>query len=280
MAQPLKIYHDGSIRDINAVGNRDVGCAHGLDRRYSLEAQIAMGRSHAQEPERASQLVTDPVITQYVTRIGQNLVRSSDAQVRFTFKIIATDDVNAFSLAAGFIFVDSGLILAVDDEAELAAVISHEIAHVAACHGAQEMAREEAAHSVAMPLIFRLAARHINPKTLDLAPARSFESDADFLAIQYLYKAGYDPQALSAFLEKVKAIQDQRPGRRGKDFESDAQIADRIKRTQQEISTLLPLAPEYNVDTSDFQEVKVRLGEMKSGHKPDAIGQKNSEFVP
>ncbi len=259
MAQPLKTYHNGSIRDVGAVGNRDVGCNHGPGSQYPLEAQIEMGRSDAQAVETTSKLITDPVITGYVNRIGQNLVRNSDAQVRFTFKIISTGDVNAFSLPGGFIFVDSGLILATENEAELAAVISHEIAHVAACHAAQEMASEEVTDLASLPLIFRLVARHITRNTAYLPPARTFESDADLLALEYLYKTGYDPRALPAFFETTMAIQKQRPGSGGKAFEPDAQITDRIKKTKQEINTLLPPILEYKVDSSDFQEIKLRL---------------------
>ncbi len=271
-AQPRKTYHDGSIRDVGAVGHRDIGCSHGLGSQYSLQAQVEMGRSDAQKVETTSKLITDPVITGYVDRIGQNLVRNSDAQVRFSFKIIATGDVNAFSLPGGFIFVDSGLILAAENEAELAAVISHEIAHVAACHAAQEMASEEVNDLASLPLIFRLVARHITRNTAYLPPAGSFESEADLLALEYLYKTGYDPWALPAFFETTVAIQKQRPGSRGKAFEPDAQIADRIKKTQQEIKALLPPTPQYKVDSSDFQEIKLRLAEVEK-QPQNALGR-------
>jgi beta-barrel assembly-enhancing protease len=266
IVQPLKAYHDGSIRNIRAVGARDVGCAHGLGSRYSLQAQVEVGRSDAQQIEAASTLITDPAITSFVNRVGQNLVRNSDAQVPVTFNIIDAGPVNAFSLPGGFIFVNSGLILAADDEAQLAAVIAHEIAHVAACHGAQEMAAEELTNVASMPRIFRLTARNLAMNTVYLPPADRLEADADFLAIQYLYKAGYDPQALSAFLEKARDIQKPGRGTRDKAFHSDAQLADRIKKTQREISALLPPAAEYKVDTSEFQDMKLRLA---GGHEPD-----------
>ena len=276
MAQPLKTYHDGSIRGISAVGTRDVGCARGPGSRYSLQEQAVVGRSDAQKVETTSKLIADPVITSYVNRIGQNLVRNSDARVPVAFKVIKTGDVNAFSLPGGSIFVHSGLILAADDEAQLAAVIAHEIAHVAACHGAQEMAAEELANVASVPRIFRLTARHLAMNTVYL-PSAGLEADADFLAIQYLYKAGYDPQALTAFLEKARASQKQGRGAPDKAFDSDAQLADRIKRARREISTLLPPASEYKVDTSDFQQIKLRLTELEGGHKPDTLKQTNLE---
>jgi predicted Zn-dependent protease len=271
-------YHEESIRDISDVGNRDVGCAHGLGSRYNLKAQIQVGHSDAQQVEARSKLITDRVITEYVNRIGQNLVRNSDARVAVTFKIIDAEDVNAFSLPGGFIFVDSGLILAADDEGQLAAVMAHEIAHVAACHPAQEMAAKELTKVASVPRIFRLTARHLDINTVYLPPVRSFESEADFLAVQYLYKTGYDPQALSSFFEKIKRLRKQKPGSRGEGFDADAQLSERIKRTQQEISTLLPPASQYKVDTSDFQEIKARLAEMKLGirHDGDRPGARNA----
>ena len=246
----------------------DIGCVRGLGSRYSLEAQVEMGRSYAQEVETTFKLITDPVITEYVNRITQRLVRNSDSQIRFTIKIIETDEIDAYSLPGGFVFVDSGLILAVDNEAELAGVIAHEIAHVAACHAAQELAREELTNLVSAPLIFRLLLRRITLNTSYLEPIRSFESEADFLAIRYLYKAGYDPQALSSFFEKLKAMEKQKPGNLAKAFESHPHIADRIKRSQQEINKLPPTA-EYKVDTSDFQGIRKRLFELENGHKLD-----------
>lgn len=278
MAQPLKTYRDGSIRDISAVGTRDVGCARGMGSRYSLQAQAEVGRLDATAVETTSTLITDSAVSDYVNHIGRNLVRNSDARVPVAFKIVDTRDVNAFSLPGGFIFVDSGLILAADDEAQLAAVIAHEIAHVAACHGAQEMAAEELVNGASVPPIFRLTARHLAVNTVYLPPAGRLEADADFLAIQYLYKAGYDPLALSAFLEKAKALQKQKPGSRSEGFGS-AQLADRIKKNQREISTLLPPAPEYKVDTSDFQDMKLRLIKLQAGHKAVTLEQKDRENV-
>lgn len=260
----LKTYHDGSIRDISAVGNRDIGCTRGLGGQYSLEAQSKLGQSYAQQVEKTFKIVTDPVLTEYVNRIGQNLVGNSDTQVPLTVKIIDSNEVNALSLPGGFIFVDSGVILVADSEAELAAVISHEIAHVAACHAAQEMAREEQSKLASMPLIFKLALRRITLNTSYLKPTRIFESEADLLGAEYLYKAGYDPQALASFLEKVKATERPESGSRAKNFESQPRMTARIERTQQDINTLLPPAAEYKVDTSEFQEIKKRLALVKN----------------
>src|SRR5579885_2305781 len=152
-AKPVKIYNDGSLRDINAIGNRKVGCDRGIGNWYSLEKQIAMGWQYSQQVESTSKLVTDPIITEYVNRVGQNIVRNSDAQVPFVIKVVDTDDINAFALPGGFFYVDSGLILAADNEAELAGVMSHEIAHVAACHMARQNTRGKMMHMASIPLM-------------------------------------------------------------------------------------------------------------------------------
>jgi len=274
-AKPVKLHHDGSIRDIDAVGNRNVGCVRGIGNWYSLDRQIAMGRSYAQQVELSSKLVTDPVITEYVNRVGQNLVRNSDALVPFTIKIVDTDDINAFALPGGFFYVDSGLILAADSEAELAGVMAHEIAHVAACHAAREMSRGQLMNLASIPLIFvgggiGYAIQNVAGLAMPmgfLKFTRSFESEADYLGIQYMYKAGYDPQALTAFFEKVKAMEKHKPGSLAKAFDTHPQTPDRIEKTQQEINTLLPPLAEYKVDTSDFQDIKDRLSELENRHK-------------
>ena len=272
-----KTYHDGSLRDLDAIGNRKVGCDRGLGNWYSLEKQIDMGRQYAQQVESSTKLVTDPAITEYINRIGQNLVRNSDAQVPFTIKVVDTDDVNAFALPGGFFYVDSGLILAADNEAELAGVMSHEIAHVAACHLARENTRGQLMQLASIPLIFvgggiGYAAQSLAGLAIPmgfLRFTRSFESEADFLGVEYLYKAGYDPQALTAFFEKIKAMEKHKPGTLAKTFDTHPQTPERIAKTQQEINTLLPPEAEYKLNTSEFDDVKERLALLQNRHKID-----------
>jgi beta-barrel assembly-enhancing protease len=277
LPKAAKTYHDGSLRDLDAIGNRKVGCDRGLGNWYSLEKQIEMGRQYAQQVESSTKLVTDPEITEYVNRIGQNLVRNSDAQVPFTIKVVDTDDINAFALPGGFFYVDSGLILAADNEAELAGVMAHEIAHVAACHLARENTRGQLMQLASIPLIFvgggiGYAAQSLAGLAVPigfLRFTRSFESEADFLGVEYLYKAGYDPQALTAFFEKIKALEKHKPGTLAKTFDTHPQTPDRIAKTQQEINTLLPPEAEYKLNTSEFEDVKQRLAQLENRHKID-----------
>lgn len=270
-----KQYHDGGIRDISAIGNRNVGCGRGLGNWYSIEGQIRMGKQFSQQVESQSKMISDPVITEYVNRVGQNLVRNSDSQVPFTIKVIDSDDINAFALPGGFFYVNSGLILAADNEAEMAGVMAHEIAHVAACHAARENTRGQLLNLASIPLIFvgggigyagYEAAGLALPLTF-LKFSRSFESEADFLGVEYMYKAGYDPQAFTQFFEKVEAKEKKKPGTLAKAFETHPQTPDRMSKSQQEISTLLPPAPQYKLDSSEFQDIKARLAQIENRHK-------------
>ncbi len=270
-----KAYHDGSIRDINAIGNRNVGCGEGIGNWYSLDKQIAEGKAFAQQVESTAKLVKDPVVTEYINRLGQNLVRNSDARVPFTIKVIDSDDVNAFALPGGFFYVNSGLILAADNEAELAGVMAHEIGHVAACHAAREQTRGSLAQLASIPLIFvggmagygaYQAASLALPLTF-LKFSRGFEAQADYLGVEYLYKAGYDPEAYIAFFEKIEAKEKKKPGFLAKTFETHPLTPDRIAKAQEEIATILPPRNEYILDTSEFDDVKARLAAIENGHK-------------
>ena len=270
-----KVKHDGGIDDLDAIGNRNVGCAKGMGNWYGLEKQIALGKQVSQEVETQSKVITDPVVSEYINRLGQNLVRNSDSQVPFTIKVIDSDDINAFALPGGFFYVNSGLILAADEEAELAGVMAHEIAHVAACHAARENTRASLAQFMTIPLIFLggpigyagyEAASFAVPMTF-LKFSRGFESQADYLGVQYMYKAGYDPQAFVSFFEKVQAQEKKKPGTISTAFSTHPQTPDRIQASQKEIASILPAKAEYMVTGSEFDEVKARLAAIENKRK-------------
>jgi hypothetical protein len=269
-----KVKHDGSEKDVDAIGNRKVG-GRGLGNWYSLETEIKVGQQYAMQVEQSVKLVQDPVVTEYVNRIGQNLVRNSDAQVPFTIKVIDSDEVNAFALPGGFFYVNSGLILAADEEAELAGVMAHEIAHVAARHGMRQMTRANWAQIGTLPLIFvgggigygiYEASSLALPLTF-MKFQRNFEAEADYLGLQYMYKTGYDPQAFIAFFEKLQAKEKKKPGTLAKAFASHPQTPDRIAVSQKEIATILPARAQYIVSTSEFDDVKSRLAVIENRHK-------------
>jgi predicted Zn-dependent protease len=275
----------GSKEDVDAIGNRNVGKGVNF---YSLEKEIAMGKAYAQEVERSAKMVDDPVVTEYVNRVGQNLVRNSDAKVPFTIKVIDSDQINAFALPGGFFYVNSGLILRADSEAELAGVMAHEIAHVAARHGTRNETKGEIAQMATIPLIL------LGPggwagygiyEGLNFAIPMSFlkfsrdnEREADYLGLQYMYKAGYDPNAFVTFFEKVEAEEKRQPGSVPKFFSTHPPTPERVVNIQKEISDVLPAREQYIVTTSEFDTVKARLHGIENRTK--LVDQKSKDSKP
>ena len=274
-----KAKHNGGKDDVDAIGNRKVA---GWDW-YSIESEIRMGKEYATQIESSLKLVTDPTINEYVNRVGQNLVRNSDAKVPFTIKVVDSDVINAMALPGGFFYVNSGLILAADNEAELAGVMAHEIAHVAARHTTRQLTRYQFANYMSLPLIFigggiGLAAREAAgigiPMTF-LKFSRSFEAEADYLGIQYMYKAGYDPNEFVNFFEKIQAQEKKKPGSMAKVFTDHPQTPDRITKSQEEIATILPAKDQYIETTSEFNDMKARLAAIENRHKVDDANNPN-----
>jgi predicted Zn-dependent protease len=261
-------------KDPDQIGKRDVGKGVNF---YSIQKEIALGKTMAEDVEREAKLLDDPVITEYVNRIGQNLVRNSDAKVPFTIKVIDSEEVNAFALPGGFFFVNTGLILKADSEAELAGVMAHEIAHVAARHGTRQATRGQLINYGSIPLIFmggwagyavRQAAQLAIPLGF-LQFSRGFEREADMLGLQYLYKTGYDPTSFVDFFEKIQAMEKKKPGTIASVFSSHPMTSKRIRAAQEEIQKDLKPQPQYVVDTSEFQRVKTRLEWILGRRKGD-----------
>ena len=268
------VHSRNSKDDVEAIGNRKVGKGPNF---YSLEKEIALGKQLAQEVERSSKLIDDPVVTEYVNRVGQNLVRNSDARVPFTIKVIDSDEVNAFALPGGFFYVNSGLILRAQEESELAGVMAHEISHVTARHGTKNATKGQILQLATIPLVLLGPAglagyglyEGLNvalPLTY-LKFSRDAEREADFLGLQYMYKSGYDPNAYVTFFERIQADEKRRPGTIPKVFSTHPPTPDRIENAQKEIARILPNRPEYIVTTSEFDNVKERLRNIMFARK-------------
>jgi predicted Zn-dependent protease len=261
-------------KDPDEIGNRDVGKGINF---YSIEKEIAIGKQMAQEVERQARIVNDPVIGEYVNRIGQNLVRNSDAKVPFTIKVIDNEEINAFALPGGFFFVNTGILLNADNEAEMAGVMAHEIGHVAARHGTRNATKGDLVNYGSIPLIFlggwtgyaiRQGVGLAIPMGF-LTFSRANEAEADLLGLEYMYKAGYDPTSFVDFFEKVQSQEKRKPGTMSKVFSSHPPTEDRIKAAQKNIEELLKAKPEYVVSTSEFNDVKTRVMAMHNGRKVD-----------
>lgn len=270
--------------DIDNIGNRDINKGIGNINFMSLEKEIALGRQLAAEIERQVKLLDDSTINEYVNRVGQNLVRNSDAKVPFTIKVVDSDEINAFALPGGFFYVNSGLILAADDEAELAGVMAHEIAHVTARHGTENASKAQIVNIASIPLIFlggaagfglRQAAGFLIPMQF-LQFSRKAESEADYLGVQYLYKTGYDPAAAVTFFEKLQAKETAKPGTISKMFRTHPPTGDRIEATKQNIEVVLPDKEQYVVTTSEFQKIRTLLALLENRKPSDEENNKPS----
>jgi len=271
---PDTVNPKNSKEDVEAIGNRSVGKGINF---YSLEKEIGLGKQLAQEVERSSKLVDDPVVTEYVNRVGQNLVRNSDAKVPFTIKVIDSDEVNAFALPGGFFYVNSGLILRANEESELAGVMAHEIAHVAARHGTKQATKGDLVQIASIPAMIFIpyswagyamyqGMNFLIPMTF-LKFSRDAEREADFLGLQYMYKSGYDPNSYVTFFERIQADEKRRPGTIGKAFSTHPPTPERIENTQKEIARILPAKQEYVVTSSEFDSVKSRLRNIMFARK-------------
>ena len=274
IASPDTVTPKNSKEDVEKIGDRGVGKGVNF---YSIEHEIGLGKSLAQEVEKSSKLIDDPIVTEYVNRVGQNLVRNSDAKVPFTIKVIDSDEVNAFALPGGFFYVNSGLILRAQEESELAGVMAHEIAHVAARHGTKQATKGELVQLASIPAMIFVpygwagyaafqGANFLIPMTF-LKFSRDAEKEADYLGLQYMYKAGYDPNSYVTFFERIQADEKRRPGTIGKAFSTHPPTQDRIENTQKEIARILPAKQEYIVTSSEFDSVKSRLRNVMFARK-------------
>jgi beta-barrel assembly-enhancing protease len=250
--------------DPTLIGKRDIN--KGSIQFYSVEREVAIGRQLAAEVDRTSKIINDPIVTEYINRVAQNLVLHSDSKVPFTIKVIDAQEVNAFALPGGFLYVNRGLLEAAENEAEVAGVIAHEIAHVAARHGVEQASKGELFNYLSLPLIFlggiggyaiRQGLGLAVPLTF-LKFSRGAEKEADRLGAQYMWASGYDPNALITFFEKLQAKNKKKPGTLSKLFSTHPMTGDRITEVQELIGRF-PERGEYQISSSEFSQVKSRI---------------------
>lgn len=268
-------------RDVKTIGARNINA--GQMNFYSIEREIALGRELAEGLESSSRILDDPEIAGYINHLGQTLVRSSDAQVPFVIKVIDSEEINAMALPGGFFYVNTGLIRAASEEAELAGVMAHEIAHVAARHSTEQASKGRFFNFASLPLIFlggpagytiRQAAGLLLPLQM-LRFNRRAEREADFLGLQYLYKAGYDPTAFVSFFEKVKSREERKSGFFAKTFSTHPVTENRIRKAQQQIERSLPSREEYLLSSSEFERIKARLEVLENDRKSEAEAEED-----
>jgi predicted Zn-dependent protease len=259
LSKPLDNKEDPTL-----IGKRDIN--KGTIQFYSLEREVAIGRQLAAEVDQTSKVINDPIVNEYVNRVAQNIVLHSDSKVPFTIKVIDAQEVNAFALPGGFLYVNRGLLEAAENEAEVAGVIAHEIAHVAARHGMEQASKGELFNYLSIPLIFlggiggyaiRQGLGLAVPLTF-LKFSRGAEKEADRLGAQYMWASGYDPNALITFFEKLQAQNKKKPGTLSKLFSTHPMTGDRITEVR-ELIDRFPERSEYQISSSEFSQVKSRI---------------------
>jgi hypothetical protein len=275
----------GSEDDVDAIGTRNIG-GRGVTNWYSTNWEIGTGKQYSMEIEKSAHLITDPVVVEYVNRVGQNIVKNSDCKVPFTIKIIDSDEINAMALPGGFFYVNSGLIMAADEEAELAGVMAHETAHVCAHHAARGQTKVNFAEIASIPIMILAQGSYAGYGIYEASQlaipmgllefSREYEAEADWLGVQYMYRAGYDPQAFIQIFEKLDALEKHKPGTLAKVFADHPQTPDRIAHSEEEIATILPARPDYMVTTSEFDDIKARLARIENRRKLNDKGNSNA----
>jgi predicted Zn-dependent protease len=248
-------------KDPNEIGERNV--SKGLNF-YSLDQELALGKQLSIEVERQAKIVDDPIIAEYINRLGQNLARNSDIRFPVSFKLIEADEVNAFTLPGGYIFINTALVELSGNEAELASAMAHEIGHAAARHATRQASRDRLMNIGTLPLIVlggpvaHLAVNSAMPMA-SMKFSREFESEADLLGVEYLWKSGYDPNASIDLFEALASTEKRQPGSVAKLFRAHPLTPERIEKTQKNIDKLLPARAQYVLNTSEYEDVRARL---------------------
>jgi predicted Zn-dependent protease len=261
-------------KDPNEIGDRDVSKGTNF---YSLDKEIALGKQLSIEIRKQARIVDDPMVAEYVNRLGQNLARNSDVTFPVSFTVIDSDEINAFTLPGGFVFINTGVMRLSDNEAELASVMAHELGHAAARHATRQATRNELISMSTIPMaVVGGWAGLIGRQLIGVAGpmsffqfSRAYETEADLLGIQYLWKTGYDPNASVDMFERVESTERKQPGSVSKFFRTHPPTPDRIEKTQKNIDTLLPSRTEYVLNTSEYEDVRARLDAILQQRKPD-----------
>lgn len=276
---------DGNKKNDPAeIGNRKVD---GGPNFYSIEKELALGRQLSLEVERQAKLFDDPIITEYISRMVQNLARHSDVTFPVSIKIIESDQPNAFTLPGGHMFIDTGLIRLTESEAELAATLAHELGHVAARHATRQATQNTIGNIATIPLsllggpvgvLARNAVTIAMPMSF-LKFSRVFETEADQLGLQYMYDAGYDPSGSVDIFERLESLERKKPGTVGQLFNTHPMTSDRIQKAQKNIQHQLPARDEYVINTSEYEAVRSRMLDQLNSRRINPSAEKKPTLL-
>ncbi len=238
----------------------------------SEQEELAMGAEFAAELEKELTFLDDPEIVGYIDDLGQSLARvSRRSHIPYTFRVVDTDEVNAFAVPGGYLFVNRGLIEAAENESELAGVLGHEIGHVVGKHSARQLSQQYGLSIIAAMalgenpgMVAQLTAQIVSTGALTRY-SRDMESEADAYGVQELYDAGIDPTGLATFFDKLEEM---RGGGGGGSleqfFSTHPDPGARSGAVRSQIAAL-PAKPGLRADSERFHRVKEKVKESKSG---------------
>jgi len=259
--------------DVSAIGHRKLFEGPSVGNWYSTEKEKELGAKDAATVEKRVDILKDSTITDYVDQVAQRIAQNSDADIPITVRVIRRDEVGAFNLFGGHLYLTTGLLLKLHNEGELASVLARGIAHAAMRSVARLQTRsvlmEIANMPVGSPLIAIDSVPHA-PANNDIAIQvlgamkiqRELELDADYFGIQYVYKAGYDT---NCFLSELQSLWPQGPTRSlAQAFYPFPPLAERVKRLNQEIDDILPNQTGAVISTSAFDEFMAHVRAIPS----------------
>lgn len=250
-----------------------LGCATvqtGLDRQESIfissQQEVSIGEQATQQIEKENKILNNPALTQYVNNIGQNLANVCFRKdIKYHFKIIDSDVINAFALPGGFIYIYGGALVSMDNEAQLAAVLAHEIGHVAARHGVKQLQKSQA-YSILASILLKNEKEgiqklsNITANLVFLGYSRKAEFEADELGTHFTYQAGYDPKGMLEFFEKLKQKEKDEPSKLEILIRTHPSTLDRINNSKSQISSL-PEKPNLIRNEAKFKAMTKSLEE-------------------
>jgi predicted Zn-dependent protease len=235
----------------------------------SDQQELEMGAQFASELDKELRFIDDPEIVRYIDGLGQSLVRvSKRSDIPYRFRVVDTEDVNAFAVPGGYLYVNRGLIEAAESECELAGVLGHEIGHVVGRHSARQITQQHGLSAITGMLlgqnpsmVAQVTAQIVGTGAV-LRYSRAMESEADTFGVQELYDAGIDPSGLATFFDKLEAMRGGAGGGRLEKFFSTHPDPGARAATVRQQAAALPAKPSLRKDSPAFQSIKAKVKKL------------------
>jgi predicted Zn-dependent protease len=245
-----------------AVSQNDI---HGFNL-VSVEEEKQLGAKFAVEIEKKYPPVRDPEVQGYVNKVGKQLLTGArEVAFDYTFTAVHDDSVNAFAIPGGHLYVHTGLLKVVRTEGELAGVMAHEISHAVARHGTQQLTQQYGYSLVVQlllgsnPNLLAQIAASLAGQAGMQAYSRGMENQADYLGVETMAKAGYNPDGMLTFFTKLESMEGRNPGQLAQFFSSHPLTSERVQQVKAEIDKLPPQKYPYGADSTELKRIQAKL---------------------